>query len=60
MTACLRDHERDVGFDTRADVQVWRIEWNTTGTILASSGDDNVVRLWKQRFDVVEGWSDEE
>lgn len=27
--------------------QVWRVEWNVTGTILASSGDDGCVRLWK-------------
>ena len=28
--------------------QVWRVEWNVTGTMLASSGDDGRVRLWKQ------------
>ena len=28
-------------------LQVWRVEWNVTGTILASSGDDGCVRLWK-------------
>ena len=38
------------------DVKVWRIEWNTTGTVLASSGDDNKVRLWKERFDVMLKW----
>ncbi len=27
--------------------QVWRVSWNITGTILASSGDDGTVRLWK-------------
>jgi nucleoporin SEH1 len=27
--------------------QVWRVEWNITGTVLASSGDDGVVRMWK-------------
>jgi len=27
--------------------EVWRVEWNTTGTILASSGDDGMVRFWK-------------
>jgi len=27
--------------------EVWKVEWNVTGTILASSGDDCKVRLWK-------------
>ncbi|XP_014661947.1 PREDICTED: nucleoporin seh1-like isoform X2 [Priapulus caudatus] len=30
--------------------QVWRISWNITGTILASSGDDGCVRLWKANY----------
>lgn len=27
--------------------EVWRAEWNSTGTILATTGDDGVVKLWK-------------
>lgn len=36
-------------FDHHAS-QVWRVKWNITGTILASSGDDGLVRLWKRDF----------
>ncbi|RWS10508.1 nucleoporin seh1-like isoform X1 [Dinothrombium tinctorium] len=34
--------------------QVWRIAWNVTGTILASSGEDGTVRLWKANY--LENW----
>jgi len=27
--------------------EVWRVSWNVTGTILASTGDDGTARLWK-------------
>lgn len=30
--------------------QVWRVSWNITGTILASSGDDGTVRMWKANY----------
>lgn len=30
--------------------QVWRVSWNITSTILASSGDDGTVRMWKSNY----------
>ena len=41
LAAQFSDHES----------QGWRVEWNVTGTILASSGDDGCVRLWKGKIE---------
>ena len=30
--------------------QAWRCQWNVTGTVLASSGDGGMVKLWKCDF----------
>jgi nucleoporin SEH1 len=38
LTAVLDEHRG----------QVWRVRWNLTGTTLATTGDDGVVRLWNQ------------
>ncbi|XP_047130170.1 nucleoporin SEH1 isoform X1 [Hydra vulgaris] len=38
--ALLHDHE----------APVWRVEWNLTGTILSSTGDDGRVRIWKANY----------
>jgi len=41
---------RLVGHFEDHDSQVWRVSWNITGTVLASSGDDGCVRLWKANY----------
>ncbi|OBZ84596.1 Nucleoporin SEH1 [Choanephora cucurbitarum] len=41
MIACFDDHK----------AEVWRVEWNVTGTILSSSGDDGRLRLWTTGYD---------
>lgn len=37
-TQIMEDHQSEV----------WRVQWNVTGTSLGSSGDDGTVRIWKQ------------
>lgn len=32
------------------NTRVWRLSWNLTGTILASSAEDGMVRLWKCEY----------
>ena len=32
---------------TEHNSEVWRVQWNITGTILASSGDDGYVRMYQ-------------
>lgn len=54
----LFDFYREPTSNTRLDIQqvaqfgdhyctVWRVTWNITGTMLASTGDDGCVRMWK-------------
>jgi len=38
------------GVSGGASIEVWRVCWNVSGSILASSGDDGVSRLWKSDF----------
>ncbi|KAJ3212824.1 epoxide hydrolase, soluble (sEH) [Dinochytrium kinnereticum] len=32
------------------EAEVWRVDWNITGTVLSSSGDDGKIRLWGRKF----------
>ncbi len=29
---------------------VWRVAWNVTGTVLAASGEDGTLSLWRRDF----------
>ena len=33
---------------------MWRVTWNVTGTMLASTGDDGYVRMWRMNYQ--KGW----
>mmetsp|Transcript_1727 Transcript_1727/g.2390 ORF Transcript_1727/g.2390 Transcript_1727/m.2390 type:complete len:437 (+) Transcript_1727:135-1445(+) len=39
------------GGEQQPPQQVWRCQWNVTGTVLASSGDGGRVQLWKSDFE---------
>ncbi|GLD97402.1 hypothetical protein PINS_up006086 [Pythium insidiosum] len=51
MTDTLQCEAEEVALKHHHDSEVWRVEWNITGTMLASSGDDGTVRLWKSDSD---------
>mmetsp|Transcript_8945 Transcript_8945/g.22761 ORF Transcript_8945/g.22761 Transcript_8945/m.22761 type:complete len:327 (+) Transcript_8945:197-1177(+) len=33
-----------------SNTEVWRCEWNITGTVLATSGDSGTITLWRKNF----------
>ena len=41
---------RQAGQFDEHGTSVWRVCWNITGTILATSGDDGCVKLWKANY----------
>uniref|UniRef100_A0A7S4KT93 Anaphase-promoting complex subunit 4 WD40 domain-containing protein n=1 Tax=Paramoeba aestuarina TaxID=180227 RepID=A0A7S4KT93_9EUKA len=41
---------KESGLETARKDPVSRVQWNSTGTILASSCDDGSVRMWKNNF----------
>ncbi|KAI9911453.1 hypothetical protein PsorP6_009507 [Peronosclerospora sorghi] len=47
----LRAEVKEVARKHHHDSEVWRVEWNVTGTMLASSGDDGTVRMWKSDYE---------
>lgn len=60
LIICFRDPNLQ-GSLTKLDVEtvaqfddhnstVWRVCWNVTGTILATSGDDGCVRMFKSMY----------
>jgi nucleoporin SEH1 len=45
--------QQQVSFKVLSDHQaeVWRVEWNLIGSVLATSGDDGAVRVWKYQIE---------
>ncbi|XP_070575761.1 nucleoporin SEH1-like [Ptychodera flava] len=50
QTGATRFEIRQPAVCNEHNSQVWRVNWNVTGTVLASSGDDGCVRLWKANY----------
>lgn len=51
----VSDENGDIKIETVAKLgdhklEVWRVNWNATGTILSSAGDDGIIRLWKCNY----------
>ena len=42
LVGVLRGHEQ----------QVWRVSWNVSGSMLASTGDDGCTRVWKSDYNL--------
>ena len=42
--------ESNQELDSDTESSVWRCKWNVTGTVLATSGDFGLVKLWKSDF----------
>ena len=41
----------DSVMETEATSDVWRVAWNATGTVLATSTESGVLNLWRRNFD---------
>jgi nucleoporin SEH1 len=48
--ATLSEMILDSSQELETDEDTWRCAWNVTGTVLASSGDGGVVKLWKCNY----------
>ena len=46
----MNDKLELISTQTIPATNAWRCQWNVTGTVLATSGDKGVVRLWKADF----------
>eukprot|EP00667_Euglena_gracilis_P015295 EG_transcript_15911 len=55
----LKSQMNDIAFVTVQEIplvvegekkEIWKVQWNVTGTTLASSGDDGIIRLWKRNL----------
>ena len=44
------DHEEWISTTLSFDAVVWRVSWSLSGNILAVSGGDNKVSLWKENL----------
>mmetsp|Transcript_5985 Transcript_5985/g.10681 ORF Transcript_5985/g.10681 Transcript_5985/m.10681 type:complete len:336 (-) Transcript_5985:110-1117(-) len=47
-TKAYTDVKREA--ELESDTEIWRCEWNVTGTALATAGDNGTIELWRKNF----------
>jgi WD40 repeat protein len=46
----LVEYQSTETIESPTKTPIWRLSWNATGTVLAVSGEDGAISLWRKNF----------